>query len=152
FWYVFTRRRVIYDLLFLLVIGVVVILRIWKDIYVVPEIPLRVDILGKIMWIRLAMLALMLVRGWEPESFGFWPSRREWKSGITYFVLGGPALSLLAVMLGFGHFGLQGPWWRVAGLVGGTFFGMLWVVSLSEELFFRGMLQRTLTAGGLSSR
>ncbi len=34
---------------------------------------------------------------------------------------------------------LQGAWWRIAGIAVGTFFGMLWVVALGEELFFRGV-------------
>jgi membrane protease YdiL (CAAX protease family) len=36
------------------------------------------------------------------------------------------------------------PWWRTAGEGIATFFGILWVVALSEELFFRGFIQRAL--------
>jgi membrane protease YdiL (CAAX protease family) len=39
---------------------------------------------------------------------------------------------------------LQADWWRVAGIAIGTFFAFLWVVALSEELFFRGVIERAL--------
>jgi membrane protease YdiL (CAAX protease family) len=37
---------------------------------------------------------------------------------------------------------LQGEWWQVAGIGIGTFLGILWVVALGEELFFRGVVER----------
>ncbi|HVX67819.1 MAG TPA: CPBP family intramembrane glutamic endopeptidase, partial [Bryobacteraceae bacterium] len=33
------------------------------------------------------------------------------------------------------------PWWATAAIAAGTFLGMLWVVALREEFFFRGLLQ-----------
>ena len=43
----------------------------------------------------------------------------------------------LAFALKAMHFRSPAPWWVIAG----TFFGILWVVALSEEFFFRGLLQ-----------
>jgi membrane protease YdiL (CAAX protease family) len=37
----------------------------------------------------------------------------------------------------------KGPWLTL-GAAAGTFFGVLWVVALSEEFFFRGLLQQWL--------
>ena len=52
---------------------------------------------------------------------------------------------LLALSLHDVRFELRaGPWWQVAGIGIGTFFGILWVVALSEELFFRGVIERAM--------
>ena len=41
--------------------------------------------------------------------------------------------------------GPPGPWWRTLAVLVGTFCGILWVVALSEEFFFRGVLQQALS-------
>ena len=38
----------------------------------------------------------------------------------------------------------QGDAWKVAGIAIGTFFGILWVVAFSEELFFRGVIAKAV--------
>ncbi len=106
---------------------------------------MRVDVLGHLMWIRVGIVALLVLRRWDPGSFGFWPRRREWGMGILYYCLALIPIVLVALGLHDVRFApLQGAWWRIAGIALGTFFGILWVVALGEELFFRGVVERAL--------
>jgi membrane protease YdiL (CAAX protease family) len=78
-------------------------------------------------------------------GFGFWPRLAEWRIGLTWFVLLLPPVFALNALVGFARVGLPDqPPLRAAALALGTFFGILWVVALSEELIFRGLLQRWL--------
>jgi membrane protease YdiL (CAAX protease family) len=93
--------------------------------------------LGRAMWIRSGIAAFLLVAREPGVGFGFWPSREEWLIGLRYFGL------FLAPGLGLGWtLGYLGaPEFRpLQGI--GMFFGSLWFVALSEEFFFRGLLQR----------
>jgi uncharacterized protein len=97
------------------------------------------------MWIRLGIAALLIMREWDPGAFGFWPRAREWRIGILYYLAGIIPLVLLGLGLHDVRFEpLAGEWWRIASIAIGTFFGILWVVALSEELFFRGVIERAL--------
>jgi membrane protease YdiL (CAAX protease family) len=93
--------------------------------------------LGRAMWIRSGIAAFLFIAREPGIGFGFWPSREEWLTGLRYFAL------FLAPGLGLGWaLGYLGaPEFRpLQGL--GMFFGSLWFVALSEEFFFRGLLQR----------
>lgn len=107
-----------------------------------PAGELRMEFLGQLMWIRTALLTLM--RDLKPEGvgFGFWPEAREWRVGLRYFLLLAPVAFVLAVATGFARPAWPEAAWPVAALqAAATFFGILWVVALSEEFFFRGLLQ-----------
>lgn len=146
FWYVLVPRRAAYDAGFLVLAAVPVILRVFQRIYVSPDAHLRVDVLGHLMWIRVGVTALFVFRRWDPGAFGFWPRWSEWRTGILYYGLVLVPIVLLAVGIHDVRFEpLQGSWWRIAVIALGTFFGILWVVALGEELFFRGMIQRALS-------
>jgi len=144
FWYVLLPRRVAYDVGFLVIAAAPIVTHVFRRIYRSPD-DIRVDILGHLMWIRLGIAALLILREWNPGAFGFWPRAREWRAGILwYFIF---VIPIVALALGIHdvHFELvSGPWWRVAGIGIGTFFGILWVVALGEELFFRGVIERAL--------
>lgn len=107
-----------------------------------PAGELRMEFLGQLMWIRTTVITVL--RDLEPESagFGFWPEARQWKTGFRYFVLLLPVAFGLAWATGFARPALpEEPLLMAAARAVATFFGILWVVALSEEFFFRGILQ-----------
>lgn len=144
FWHVHFPRRVAYDVGFLVIAAAPIILHVFQRIYRSPD-DTRIDILGHIMWIRLGISALLILRQWRPGAFGFWPDRSEWRTGLVWYLIFVIPIVLLA--LGTHDVSFQpvtGPWWKVAASAVGTFFGSLWVVAFSEELFFRGVIERVL--------
>jgi membrane protease YdiL (CAAX protease family) len=148
FWYAVLPRRSAYDVGFLTIAAAPIILHTFRRIYVSPDADLRIDILGHLMWIRLGIAALLVLREWNPGQFGFWPRREEWKTGILYYLLVLVPIVALALVLHDVRFEpLKGEWWRIAGIAIGTFFGFLWVVVLGEELLFRGVIQRAMMSG-----
>ncbi|MBV9294948.1 MAG: CPBP family intramembrane metalloprotease [Acidobacteriaceae bacterium] len=145
FWYAVLPRRFAYDLGFLVIAAAPVITRVFQRIYRSPDDHLRIDVLGHLMWIRIGIAALLVLRGWDPGAFSFWPTRDEWRTGILYYLLF--VVPIIAVALGLhdARFDpMRGEWWRIGGIALGTFFGILWVVALGEELFFRGVIERAL--------
>ncbi|MBV9082168.1 MAG: CPBP family intramembrane metalloprotease [Acidobacteriaceae bacterium] len=145
FWYVVLPRGVAYDSAFLIVAATPLIARVFQRVYASPSEHLRVDILGHLMWIRTGLLALLLLREWDPGPVSFWPRRREWKIGALWFLAGVAPLVAVAIGVHDLHFApMRAAWWRVVAVAAGTFVGVLWVVALGEELFFRGVIERGL--------
>ncbi len=136
-WYVILPRTGLFDLLFLSLAAAVMLRKFFDPIFTAPfATPRSLSVLGHLMLIHLGVLALLVVRR-LPADFGFIPTRAEWAIGIRNFLLFLPiavpvALMLHLFRLGSFHF----VWWRELGI----FLGSLWVVSLSEEFFFRGVL------------
>jgi len=163
FWYVALPHKLPADLLFLVFMAVVWISRTLRNEYVSPYPKLQMDVLAHLMWVRTGTLAMLNVRRMSGVGFGFWPQAREWKIGTGYFAafaaIGGP----LAWWLGFASprwpatHGIVGEWERTTLLLVVTFFGSLWVLALSEEFVFRGLLQQWMSAwlrsewGGLAA-
>lgn len=88
---------------------------------------------------------MLILREWQPGNFGFWPRAHEWKVGFIYYLIVVIPIGLLGIELGVVEFApLHDAWWRVAGITLRYFFGALWVIALSEELFFRGFIERAL--------
>jgi membrane protease YdiL (CAAX protease family) len=144
FWYVLLPRRPAYDVGFLVITAAPIILRVFQRIYQSPD-GTRADILGHVMWIRLGIAALLILREWHPGAFGFWPRLHEWRIGILwYFVFVIPIVVLAMGTHDVRFDPLDAPWWKVAAIGVGSFFGSLWVVALGEELFFRGVIERAL--------
>ena len=145
FWYAVLPRRFAYDAGFLVIAAAPVILRVFQRVYRSPDPHTRIDILGHLMWIRIGIVALLVLREWDPGAFSFWPDREEWKTGFSYYLLFLVPIALSAVGLRDVRFAPpEGAWWQVAGIAAGTFFAILWIVALSEELLFRGVIQRAL--------
>lgn len=143
FWYVLLPHKPGSDLLFLLLMTAVFVANIPSAQFHNPAPKLRLDILGRVMWIRTGAFAMLSVRRVKGVGFGFWPSGREWLIGLVWFVGFVPAAALVGHAIGFTPFHLPPPGWdRVTVLVLGTFFGTLWVLAVSEEFFFRGLLQQ----------
>lgn len=148
FWYACLKRSGVADFFFLAFMAAVYLSRIFAWIYprVNPHLPL--EILGHLMWVRIGIMAVLSVRGFENIRFGFVPSRAEWRTGAKLYLFFLPVAGLLAYAVHSLHFHLVPVvWWQYPARVIFTFLGMLWVVALGEEFFFRGFLQQLLSKG-----
>ena len=145
FWHVLFPRRPAFDGGFLVVAAAPVLLHVFPRIYRSPDGHTRTDALGHLMWIRLGIAALLILRGWHPGAFGFWPRAAEWRVGLVYYFIILIPIVLLGLELRAVSFAPpHGAWCRIAGLLVAYFFGALWVVALGEELFFRGVIEKAL--------
>lgn len=140
FWYVILPAVALADIALLCVLAAALLFKFFNSIYTAPAPRLEVSVLGQLALIHVSAMAFLAVRGAEGTGYGFLPRRQDWIIGIRQFlyflVVGIP----LALGLGAFRFGAETPAWKVAA----TFFGILWVVALSEEFFFRGLLQQWL--------
>jgi membrane protease YdiL (CAAX protease family) len=144
-WYLILPRCPAADAGFLLLVAGVTLARVWKRVYLTPWDWPPMDPLGQLMWIRLGILAALLLRKAEGIGFGWFPSPREWRIGVIHFLAFLPAGLGLALATGFiPDLVPPFPSARLLLSAAATFFGMLWVVALAEEFFFRGLLQRWL--------
>jgi membrane protease YdiL (CAAX protease family) len=145
FWYVVLKRGPAADCFFLVFMGAAFLSRVFTWIYARPPADphLQLETLGHLMWIRVGIMAVLSIRGFENIRFGFLPARSDWKIGVKLFLFFLPVAGVLAYALNYPHFHLLAvPWWQYIARIVLTFLGMLWVVALSEEFFFRGFLQQ----------
>jgi membrane protease YdiL (CAAX protease family) len=142
-WYVVLPAVPIVDLAFLALISSVLLGKYFDGIYAPLHPEFRdlkdVFVVGHLSLIVMAAMALMVGRRVPETGYGFLPSWREWRIGAIHYlyfvVVGFPlALAIKATHL------LAAP--RPVWFVAATFLGVLWVVALSEEFGFRGLLQR----------
>lgn len=145
-WYLRGTRSVaeaptMHDAVFLALLAAIVLARLFHRIYLDPIPGMHVEYLGHVMLIRLAALEILAIRGGTGAEFRFWPARREWMTGLQWFAAALPCLAIVYWALGLVN-------WRpqplALPLAIGTFFGMLWVLGLSEEFFFRGLIEKWL--------
>lgn len=139
FWYIALGPAPAWDVLFLGLLAVIVLSRIFDRIYISPIPSLSLSVLGHLMLIRTAALAILMLRGKVKVQFQFLPRRGEWLTGFRYFAWMLPLLALAYWALGLVN---VRPHPLNILLAVATFFGILWVVALSEEFFFRGLLQQ----------
>jgi membrane protease YdiL (CAAX protease family) len=144
FWYVWLRPSLLADLLFLGYLAAVFLSHIFARLYGTPAPHVQLDILGHLMWIRTGALAVLVLRRLDTQ-FGFIPNGLEWLTGVEYFAFFMPVGVLLGWALRLIRFH-PAPivWWKLPFVAVGTYFGILWVVALGEEFFFRGFLQHVL--------
>jgi uncharacterized protein len=151
FWYVWIRPGMPSDLLFLAFMAGVYLRKPFDRFYgpLTPHVSLGV--LGQLMWIHVGLMAVLSLRTLEGERFGFLPTREEWRIGARHFLFFLPVGAALAFMFRLGQ-PRPAPhsWWTFALIVVLTFAGILWVVSLAEEFFFRAFLQRVIARGARS--
>jgi membrane protease YdiL (CAAX protease family) len=145
FWYVLLPHEGAVDVLFVLFMAAVFLANIERSQYVNPYPKLQLDVLGRVMWIRTGAFAMLSIRRMKGIGFGFWPRGAEWMIGVSYFAIFLPFAALAGWAVGFAapHAPHAG-WIRDSVLALGTFFGVLWVLALGEEFFFRGLLQQWL--------
>jgi membrane protease YdiL (CAAX protease family) len=151
FWYVWLPKSMAADFLFLAVMSGVYLSKLFDQAYghLTPHVAL--GILGKLMWIRLGLMAVLSLRTMEDVHFGFVPSSGDWRIGAELYVCFLPVGAALSYLLHLGRFHpQQAEWWKLILLAIGTFLAFLWVVALAEEFFFRAFLQKLL-ARALSS-
>ena len=144
FWYLAAKPGALADCLFLALVAAVYLSHVFSQIYPSPAPHLPLETLGRLMWIRTGILAILCVRGWE-AGLGFVPTPREWRIGVEQYFLFLPVGGAVAYLVHAVKFHLATPvWWKLPLIVLGTFFAFLWVTALAEEFFFRGFLQQLL--------
>jgi membrane protease YdiL (CAAX protease family) len=145
FWYVWIPPGLLPDLLFLSLMAAVYLRRPFDQIYGHATPHLALGILGQLMWIRLGLMAVLSLRPLDDARFGFVPSRQEWRVGVQHYLYFLPVGAALGYWERFARFHPQQlEWWKFAALLIATFAGILWVVALAEEFFFRAFLQQVL--------
>ncbi len=143
FWYIALPAAPVSDVAFLLAIGAIYISKIFDRIYLSPIPKLSLSVLGHLMLIRAAALAILTIRGNVKAEYRFIPNRKEWLTGFRYFGMMLPVIALAYWALGLVQLRPhQNSLGLTVMLAIGTFLGILWVVALSEEFFFRGLLQQ----------
>ncbi|HEX4595125.1 MAG TPA: CPBP family intramembrane glutamic endopeptidase [Bryobacteraceae bacterium] len=148
FWYAWIRPSIPADLLFLTFMAAVYLSKLFEQIYSHPAPHVALEILGKLMWIRVGLLAVLSLRSMEDARFGFVPTSNEWRIGVRQYLFFLPVGAAIAYLLHFAHFKPPAlEWWKFVLLVIGTFLAFLWVVALAEEFFFRAFLQQLLARG-----
>jgi membrane protease YdiL (CAAX protease family) len=137
---------VLRDLGFLALVAAVILSGVLRWIFPAPLPKLPLEVLGHVSLIRTAILSVLLVRGAPGLDFGFIPRGRDLRIGAAWFA----ACAVLALPLGWEmgqlHFRIRThiSWqWGLQSI--GVVLGIFWVVALSEEFFFRALLQQWLT-------
>jgi membrane protease YdiL (CAAX protease family) len=144
FWYIVLPLAPVTDALFLIAIAGIYLSKIFDRIYLSP-IQISISLLGHLMLIRTAALAILIIRGNVKAEYRFMPNRGEWLTGVRYFAVMLPVIGVVYWALGLVELRkLPGNPGLTLLLAIGTFLGMLWVLALSEEFFFRGLLQQWL--------
>jgi uncharacterized protein len=145
FWYTWIPRGLPSDLLFLAFMAAVYLNKPFDGIYGHPAPHVALGILGQLMWIRLGLMAVLSLRLLEDARFGFVPSPEDWRVGVQHYLYFLPVGAALGYWERFARFHLQPmEWWKFPLVLLATFFGILWVVALAEEFFFRAFLQQVL--------
>jgi uncharacterized protein len=141
FWYVFLPANDLVDAAYLCLIAGVTLSHLISDAYPVLAPKFPADILGRLMWVRLGILAIVLLRRAPDRFIGFLPNAREWKIGTLCYLGFLPLGLIFGSAAGFDKLRDNAFTPLALGKAGLTFLGMLWVVAYGEEFFFRGMLQ-----------
>src|SRR5262249_16783594 len=144
-WYVILPQQPAVDILLLAIVGGVWISGILQRQYPNPVPKLQLPVLAQLMWFRTGVFAMVTIRKSRDVGFGLWPDGRQWRIGAMYYVLFLPVATAVAWWIGFARPRVPSGWEK-ATIVGiATFFGVLWVLALGEEFFFRGLLQQWMT-------
>jgi membrane protease YdiL (CAAX protease family) len=151
FWNILLPQSVVSDVGFLALAAGPMISRVFPQIYDSPDPHLRIDFLGKAMWFRIGIVALLVLRRWDPGPFSLWPRLREWRIGaICYLLAVGPLCALALAIHAVRFSPLQADPLALTLTAVGTFFGILWGVALGEDLLFQGVVTRALVGSSKS--
>jgi uncharacterized protein len=145
FWYAALPASPVADALFLAMVAAVYLSKVFDRIYLSPIPKLSISVLGHLMLIRAAALAVLVFRGNVQAEYRFLPNRKEALAGLRYFAIMLPVIAFAYWALGLVKLRAHpnNPALTIL-LAIGTFLAILWVVALSEEFFFRGLLQQWL--------
>jgi uncharacterized protein len=143
FWYLALPQAPVADALFLVAIAAIYLSKVFDRIYLSPIPKLSISVLGHLMLIRTAALAILIFRGNVKAEYRLIPNRKEWGTGLRYFGMMLPIIALAYWGLGLVRLRSHPNGVALTVLLGiGAFVPILWVVALSEEFFFRGLLQQ----------
>lgn len=145
FWYIVLPHKPAVDLLFLILMAAVVLARVFHSLYPDPIPKLQLEVLGQAMWIRTGAFAMLSIRRVSGVGFGFWPRKQDWKIGVLFYAIFLAIAIEPALLIHFARPRIPADWQRTSLVAIATFFGVLWIVALGEEFFFRGLLQQWLT-------
>lgn len=137
FWFRALPESPLTDLAFLALVAGAVVGGYFDSIYPV-YLGQKLNVLGHVTLIAMAILALMIARGMSETGLTFAPKREEWRIGAVNYLLFLPVGAAIGFALRAFAPHATAAWWKIAG----TFFAFLWVTGLSEEFFFRGVLQQ----------
>jgi membrane protease YdiL (CAAX protease family) len=136
-WYLVLPATALADVGFLAIIPVIVLSGYFDAIY--PRyLGQKLNVLGHVTFLPVVVLVLMLERRVTETGYGFVPNRTEWRIGVLNYLYFLPIGGLVGFLLHAVKPHEPAALWKVAG----TFLGFLWVIGLSEEFFFRGILQQ----------
>jgi len=135
-WFVVLPAVPAVDLAFLALLPAVLLGRYFDTIYPAPYKGVDLIILGHLALIQIGVMTLLVGRRVHESGFGFWPNGNDWWIGARHFLYFLPIGFPLALLLKAMRFAGPAPLWKIAAL----FTGFLWVVALSEEFLFRGVL------------
>lgn len=128
------------DLGFLALVVAVKLSRYAQALYPPPYKGVEIGVLGDLALFQTAVLALMLERPVRETGYGFLPTWKDWRIGALHYLYFLPVGCGLAWALHAVRFTGPAALWKVAV----DFLGWLFVLSLAEEFFFRGVLQQWL--------
>jgi membrane protease YdiL (CAAX protease family) len=138
-WYRLFPRIWQSDVAYIVFLAAIILSRVLKYIYAspIPKVPL--DLMGHLMLIHIGAMVMLLHRRLPGIGFGFLPAKDDFLIGAKYFLYFAPVGALVGWQLGVFRFRGR-PLWQAIGV----FLGVLWMVALSEEFAFRGVIQQSL--------
>ena len=142
YWYRVLPKNPLSDVLFMALLAGVYISKNFAAIYIspIPGVVKDLGILGHLMLIRTAVMAILAIRGGVNVEWRFIPQAREWLVGLRWFAVLVPLCGAALWMEGTVKQRVQThPGVETAGIALAEFAGILWVVALSEEFLFRGL-------------
>ena len=141
YWFVVLPRCSWADLGFVAFASAVLLSGVLKHlIYVSPVRHVPVDVVpGHATLIHVAAMSILVVRRFPGIHYGFIPTGKEVVAGVRNFIFFIPFGAALGLALKIFKYRGQSPW-----LAPVLFAGYFWVLALSEEFAFRGVIQQTL--------
>lgn len=140
-WYEILPSGLAVDCGFLALLACGLLFGLFPFLYPPVSKQLRTEFIGHVMWLRLGYWVVLAVRNRGDMGFGFVPRRIDWAIGALYFAYCVPVAAVVLWFVQPMRIKENLAWDKTPLVAIGTFIGLLWVVALSEELFFRGMLQ-----------
>jgi len=137
-WYRVLPAAPLVDVAFLAVVVAVKLGKFANPVYPTNYKGLEIARLGDLALFNIAVLVLMLQRRIPETGYGFIPTRRDWRIGISNYLCFIPIGVGLTLLLRAARLEVTHEPWKVAGY----FVAWLLTLTLAEEFLFRGVLQQ----------